>query len=100
MHEELARPVDDVAIGAAAGENTLPRNAVALGFGAVARESNTFVVAWGSPPVQLTIHADGRIDLPPGWTPDAAAQEFWKVLAASVKSMASLMPFIAGGTDS
>ena len=53
---------------------------VVIGQGSFAEKRNTLVIGWGEPHVQVTIHADGRVELPPGWKPDDAASEFWETL--------------------
>ena len=54
-------------------------DAIAIGNGCSA-EPGTLNFAWGSPSVQLTIHADGKVDLPPGMRPDETSMHFWHLM--------------------
>ena len=79
-----ACPWNSMAIGFRAGLADAAHNSVALGSYAWATKPNTFVVAWGNFPVQVTIHADGKIELPAEWKLDATAKSFWDALSSIV----------------
>ena len=78
----MSETSDNIGIGNKSAEPASD-HCVTVGLHAFATKPYTFVVAWGDG-MQVTIHRDGTIELPPGWTAEKAADPFWKALTNAV----------------